>query len=227
MNRLSSGLLAALLGGTLVAAFAPLNLWPLSFVSAAGLFWLLESHPEFCREIGWAFGIGKYGFGASWVYVSINVYGNAPPPLAAFLVLLMVLILSFFVWLQCRAYVHLRRGGWVSCALLFAAWWVLGEWLMTWMLSGFPWLYAGYAHLDGAPLKAASARVGKHLEKVMQGPKEREPRGPVTPDHLCKAFSQSKLSVKAFCEEHGLKEARFRHDYTRWRVARVVRRTRA
>ena len=33
-------------------------------------------------------------------------------------------------------------------AWLFTVLWVLFEWLLTWFLTGFPWLQAGYAHLD-------------------------------------------------------------------------------
>ena len=45
---------------------------------------------------GWLFGLGLFGSGASWVYISINTYGNAPPPLAAALTLFFVAGLALF-----------------------------------------------------------------------------------------------------------------------------------
>ncbi len=35
----------------------------------------------------------------------------------------------------------------LSNAWLFAAVWVAFEWVLTWFLTGFPWLYPGYGHL--------------------------------------------------------------------------------
>jgi apolipoprotein N-acyltransferase len=32
--------------------------------------------------------------------------------------------------------------------LLYPASWVLGEWVKCWLLTGFPWLFLGYAHLE-------------------------------------------------------------------------------
>ncbi len=148
MSRLTATLLGALCGAALVLSFAPFDIWPLSFAAAGGLYWLLERQPHQAGWIGTGFGLGKFGLGASWVYVSIHVYGNAPPPLAAFLVLLMVLILSMFTWLQCAAYGRLRRQRLAADVALFAMLWVAAEWLMTWVFSGFPWLFVGYAHLS-------------------------------------------------------------------------------
>src|SRR5690554_7169412 len=39
---------------------------------------------------GWLLGLGLFGSGASWIYVSIHVHGYAPVPLAVFLTLLFV-----------------------------------------------------------------------------------------------------------------------------------------
>ena len=33
-------------------------------------------------------------------------------------------------------------------AWLFAASWMAFEWVLTWFLTGFPWLYPGYGHLQ-------------------------------------------------------------------------------
>jgi len=150
---------AALLCGVLLPlSLAPFGYWPLGILALAGWFALLRRPGANGAWLGWMFGVGKYGVGASWVYVSIHVYGNAPPPLAAFLVILFVAGLALFTLANGWLFTCLqRRRPWFD-ALLFAALFTGFEWLLTWVLTGFPWLYAGYAHL-GTPL-AGLAPVG-------------------------------------------------------------------
>tara|TARA_Y100001933_G_scaffold250199_1_gene286083 strand:+ start:7732 stop:9240 length:1509 start_codon:yes stop_codon:yes gene_type:complete len=145
-------------GALLPLSLAPFGLWPLGIAALAGWFVLLRSHRISGAVSGWLFGVGKYGVGASWVYVSIHVYGNAPPPLAGFLVVLFVAGLALFPLVNGWLYDRLaRRRPWPDAAL-FVALFSAFEWLLTWVLTGFPWLYAGYAHLD-TPL-AGWAPVG-------------------------------------------------------------------
>ena len=179
--------LAIVLGALLPLSLAPFGWWPLGLVSIAGWFWLLgrgalsrgaQGNPSHKwaggAALGFAYGVGKYGVGVSWVYVSIHLYGGASPLLAGFLVLLFVCGLALFTLLQGCLYGLLRvppaaaqeapaapgeqsppkplagAGLWRAAlfnAWLFAAVWVLFEWLLTWFLSGFPWLYPGYGHL--------------------------------------------------------------------------------
>ena len=160
-RRRSAGLAAIALaaGGLLPLALAPFDLWPLMLVSAVALFGVLRHAPSARSAFwhGWLFGVGKYGVGASWIYVSIHVYGAAAPPLAAGLVAVFVAGLALFPALM--AWAHRRRrcdGAWVGTQ--FAALWVAAEWVLTWFLSGFPWLFAGDAFLD-TPL-AGWAPVG-------------------------------------------------------------------
>jgi apolipoprotein N-acyltransferase len=108
--------------------------------------------------LAWVFGLGKYGLGASWVYVSIHVYGNAPPPLAALLVVLFVALLAFLFsaplgWI----YARLRPAvAWsVADVMLFSAAWVLMDWVSSWLFTGFPWLLPGYAFMDTVMLASA------------------------------------------------------------------------
>jgi apolipoprotein N-acyltransferase len=143
-------LLALLAGALLPLSLAPFDYWPLGIVALAGWFWLLRSNRIGGALSGWLFGLGKYGVGASWVYVSIHVYGNASPPLAAFLVLLFVAGLALFPMVNGWAFQRLRTGGRFADAFLFAALFSGFEWLLTWFLTGFPWLFVGYAHLGTA-----------------------------------------------------------------------------
>jgi hypothetical protein len=80
---------------------------------------------------------------------------------------------------------------------------------------------AGYAHLDTATLRAASARVGRHLERAMQ----RAPRasGPSSADATYRAFALSPLTLPEFCARHGLDPGTFRRGLLRWRAARKAR----
>ncbi|HEX7038037.1 MAG TPA: apolipoprotein N-acyltransferase [Pseudomonadales bacterium] len=151
-------LLALAFGALLPLSLAPFGYWPLGLVSLAGWFALLRRPGANGALLGWLYGVGKYGVGASWVYVSIHVYGNAAPPLAAFLVVLFVAGLALFPLVNGWLFARLRGGGAMMDALTFAALFSGFEWLLTWALTGFPWLYVGYAHLE-TPL-AGLAPIG-------------------------------------------------------------------
>ena len=156
--------LAALGAGALLPfALAPFGLWPLLLISAGALFWLLRDAriPGRAFRVGWYYGVGKYGVGASWVYVSIHTYSETPAWLAALLVAGFVAGMAVFTALMGLAFhalARLRENDPVGVALMFAVIWTVVEWLLTWFLSGFPWLFAGYAFLD-TPL-AGLAPVG-------------------------------------------------------------------
>ncbi len=158
--------LAALVAGALLPlSLAPFDLWPLMVVSSVALFWLLRRTASggsaFWR--GWLFGVGKYGVGASWIYVSIHVHGPTEPPLAVTLVALfvagMAVLNGVLGWLFHRLRSDPDRSRSILAdALAFTILWTALEWMLTWLLTGFPWLFAGYAFLD-TPL-AGLAPVG-------------------------------------------------------------------
>jgi apolipoprotein N-acyltransferase len=146
-----AGLALALLAGVLLSlSFAPVGAWPLSILCPALLMALWQgATPRRAAWLGSAFGVGTYGAGTYWLYVSIHGFGQAPVWLTIVLMVAMVALMA--VWQGLLGYAAARwlpeKGAWRWYAGLPAAW-LLVEWWRGWFLSGFPWLSLGYAHTD-------------------------------------------------------------------------------
>ncbi|WP_148254835.1 apolipoprotein N-acyltransferase [Aidingimonas lacisalsi] len=150
-------LIALLAGGLTTLATAPFSLWWLSPVAIGLLYVGIHALTPVQAAIkGWLYGIGLFGSGASWVYVSIHDYGYTGVPLALFLTVLFVMSIALFFAVTFWLYRWLTGPRWA--ALSFAGAWVLGEVLRTYLFTGFPWLLAGTPQID-SPL-APWAPVG-------------------------------------------------------------------
>ncbi len=143
--------LSALAGALVTLSLAPFSLLFCAPLSAAGLYWLLERGRASHFALGWCFGAGMFGSGASWVYVSIHEFGYTSIPLAAVLTALFcggLALCSAITW-ALYGWIKLRsKPSRFNQLLLFACLWMLGEWLRTWLLTGFPWLFVGYSHTE-------------------------------------------------------------------------------
>ncbi|HEY5718479.1 MAG TPA: apolipoprotein N-acyltransferase [Motiliproteus sp.] len=138
-------------GAIATLGFAPFGAWPLTLVSLLLFLALLARASRPLRD-AWLYGTGYFGAGVSWVYVSIHQFGHAPPPLAALLTGLFVAGLALLMlptgWLLQRWLRQQEQPYPLTTLLFFPALWVLSEWLRTTLLTGFPWLLAGYTPLD-------------------------------------------------------------------------------
>lgn len=149
VKALASLLVPIIAGALFVPGLAPMAAWPSTLLSIAALLYLMHrKSQQSAFLIGWLYGVGFFGAGVSWVYVSINVHGQAPPPLAGTLTALFCLGLATLTGLQMVLYQRCIGGRKAPSPLLFAAIWVLFEWLRSWLFTGFPWLYVGYVALD-------------------------------------------------------------------------------
>mgnify|MGYP000571223895 CR=1 FL=1 len=138
-------LLPPVAGALFVAGLSPFDLWPTVMVSQALLAWHWLRCPNLAVRTGFLYGAGFFLAGASWVYVSIHIYGRAAPPLALLLTALFCLGLATLFALQGWCFRRFMAPRALPLLLGFPALWVLFEWLRSWLLTGFPWLYAGYA----------------------------------------------------------------------------------
>ena len=127
--------------------FAPFGLSLLPILSLIGLLaiWQKGSRRQTLLS-AWFFGTGLYAVGASWVFVSIYVYSATPLILAIILTVLFVLIMGFITAIQ--GYLFHLLGLNRVVLLGFPALWVIFEWIKSWLFTGFPWLYLGYAMMD-------------------------------------------------------------------------------
>jgi len=156
--------LVALIAGCLLPfAFAPFGFYPLAIISPALLLltWLHSTAKQtFWR--GFLFGLGFFGIGASWVYISIHQFGNAPFPLAAFITILFVAILALFIAISGYIFTRfLPTNNWAKFYLAFPSIWVLFEWIRSWILTGFPWLLLATSQTD-SPLSGFAPLFGTY-----------------------------------------------------------------
>jgi len=141
--------LAALAGLIFALGLSPFDFWPAIPLSAGILYVVLNSTDLLAPwRAGLAYGIGFFGAGVSWIYISIHVYGPTPVWLAVVLTVLFCAGLALLFSLQAHLYVRFSgtQSGWR--VVQFASLWVLFEVLRTFLLTGFPWAFAGYGVLD-------------------------------------------------------------------------------
>ncbi|MFZ1910680.1 MAG: apolipoprotein N-acyltransferase [Burkholderiales bacterium] len=150
MSRPRAAAVALLAGAATVGAFAPFGAYPLALLGFAALvhLWIEAPRPAAAFHTGFWFGLGLFGCGVSWVYVSLHRFGAMPAPLAAIATLAFCAILALYPalagWLQARV----KATDAIRAAFVVPASWTLLEWLRGWLLTGFPWLSAGYAGVD-------------------------------------------------------------------------------
>lgn len=130
-------------------AFAPFSFWPVMLLAFVVLYYYVQNaNPRIAFRLGWVFGFPYFAFGVSWIYNSLHDFGAAIPAVAAFMTLLLVLILSLFPALSCYLFARLRTRTAILNCLLFASSWAVFELLRGWLFGGFPWLVSGYSQTD-------------------------------------------------------------------------------
>lgn len=142
-------------------AFAPFNFSILIFISLAFFkFLLIGCSLRQAVLRGFLFGIGVFGLGVSWVFVSMTVHQQSYVlPLAmtilycCFWAIFPSVVAYFFIKFQSS---HFTDG------VIFSCIWVCIEYIRgEYILGGFPWLQASYSQLD-TPIASYIPIVGAY-----------------------------------------------------------------
>lgn len=150
-----------ILGSMMVLGFAPFSFSLLGILAPAML--LMRLHYMNSQRAAWRlglfFGLGLYGCGVSWVYISMTEYSQTPDFIALGLVLLFVAYCAMYKGLTLLGTFMLYQRLKVPYIVSFPVLWLGGEWLLSTVFTGFPWLLIGYSQ-SYSPLAALAPVLG-------------------------------------------------------------------
>ena len=147
-------LIVLLLGALAVAGFAPFYLYPITVAALAGLlyYWNSAENARQAAWLGFAFGLGLFGAGVYWIYISLHDFGGMPWWMAGFSTFVLCAFLSLFPaavgWLGKQFRSNKPYLAFLAVPVL----WALSEWIRSWIFTGFPWLAVGYSQVPFSPL---------------------------------------------------------------------------
>jgi apolipoprotein N-acyltransferase len=159
-------LMAFAAGAASTLALAPINLWPVMFVTFPPLVWFLDSvgaarwgGSAAAFAIGWWFGFGYFLAGLYWIGSAFLVDAKTFGWLLPFAVTLLPAGLAVFTGAGFVAARLLWTSGRFRILTLAAAL-SSAEWLRGHMFTGFPWNAFGYALTTPLPLAESVAIFG-------------------------------------------------------------------
>ena len=158
-------LIATLLGAATVPAFAPWNIWPLALLTLVGLNLLLPGQgARRAALLGFCFAFGLNLPGLWWIHVSMTAFGGIALPVAFLMVALLAAYLAIYPALACgllaKLFPHAKQEpAWLRPLFTLPALWLLSDWAMGHILTGFPWLWFGYSQID-SPLVGIAPVLG-------------------------------------------------------------------
>ncbi|MBP3194444.1 MAG: apolipoprotein N-acyltransferase [Cardiobacteriaceae bacterium] len=148
----NSYLFTAICGLIYPFAFAPFQVFPLAFLSLIGLCYLFLNSDKSKFLIGFIFGLCSFGTGVAWVYISLWKYGSAHIVFAIAANIGLVIYLSLFPAFAGFFVNKYSDKNSVKRLFFIPLFLTLAELLRAYLISGFPWLSAGYSQLY-SPLK--------------------------------------------------------------------------
>ena len=151
--------LFAFLAGLMTAlGFEPIGLWPLTLIGFAWLMWLLQHARRMRRALalGWWFGVGQFVLGLNWIATSFTYQSAMPAWLGWVSVVLLSLYLAIYPAMATGLAWRYGRTDRLAFVFLFAAAWIVTEWLRATMFTGFAWNPVGVALLPTAAARLAS-----------------------------------------------------------------------
>ncbi len=150
--RIKSLLVPFIFGLVGIFSFSPFSIKLLIFFSYSYLIYIIlyEEKSVFLKIFSW--GAGHWGFGMSWIIVSVYYYGETTIALSLLIYALLVIILSFvftsplFLIRTILNKIVINKDLYVI--LLISSFLIVSEFSRYYLLNGVPWLIPGNIYLD-------------------------------------------------------------------------------
>ncbi len=161
-SKLIKSLKLFLLGAFCVLGFAPYYLYPASILSLIGLFyyWHQARISKQAAIDGFIYGLGLFGIGIYWIYISLHDFGNMPALMAGVATILLCAFMALFMAAAGALSVYLSANQANRLLIAIPVFWALSDWVRSWIFTGFPWLTMGYSQLPSSPLAGYIPIIG-------------------------------------------------------------------
>jgi apolipoprotein N-acyltransferase len=155
--------LSFLAGLAAACGFEPIGLWPLTLAAFALLLWLVREAPRLRGALarGWWFGVGHFIVGLNWIATAFTYQAEMPASLGYLAVVLLSLYLAVYPAAAAGLAWRWGRSNGLCLVLVFAAAWIVTEWLRATMFTGFAWNPLGVALLE-TPAAHSARLVGTY-----------------------------------------------------------------
>ncbi|MEP0189119.1 MAG: apolipoprotein N-acyltransferase [Erythrobacter sp.] len=148
---------ALVLGLVSACGYPPLHGWWIALPALAGFVWLLHSVQSWraAAWLGWLFGWAHLTLANNWIATAFTHQAKMPEFLGWLAVPLLCVYLAIYPAIA-AALTHVvmrkrvgERRGFLAFGVAFAGFWIVTEWLRSWIFTGYPWPPLGLLLLGG------------------------------------------------------------------------------
>lgn len=153
-----------LAGAVSALGFEPLKLWPLTLLALA---WLMDQVLRASRVgqvffLGWCFGLAHFLLSLHWIATAFTHQDSMPTWIGWLAVALLSAYLALFPALAAALAWRLARHRPPGFVLVFAAAWMLCEWVRSGLMGGFAWNPLGVIWLALPAIAQGSKWIGPY-----------------------------------------------------------------
>jgi apolipoprotein N-acyltransferase len=155
--------LALVAGAVSATGFAPLDLWPVTIAAFALWMWLVADAPNVRGALarGWCFGVGHFVVGMNWIAGAFRYQDTMPVWLGWVAVVVLALYLAIYPAMAAGLAWRWGRPRGTVYALIFAAAWIVTEYLRATLFTGFAWNPLSVVWV-GTPVAALAQWIGTY-----------------------------------------------------------------